>query len=48
MLSLRAACLEAEVHCHTEKGISGEPGVGAHSIVMSGQYDDDMDECDHV
>lgn len=39
-------CFHAGVHRQLEPGIHGKKRVGAFSIVVSGQYEDDKDEGD--
>lgn len=40
----RQALASARVHCPTQAGISGSAKEGADSIVLSGGYEDDVDE----
>jgi putative restriction endonuclease len=40
----RAALAEASVHHHRQAGISGSQYEGAESVVLSGGYEDDVDE----
>lgn len=40
----RQVLASARVHCPTQAGISGSSKEGADSIVLSGGYEDDVDE----
>jgi len=44
----RAAAAEAGVHGKTVAGIHGTKKHGAYSIVLSGGYEDDVDEGDRM
>lgn len=44
----RTECFHAGVHRQLEPGIHGKKRVGAFSIVVSGQYEDDKDEGDTI
>ncbi|KAG2110939.1 PUA-like domain-containing protein [Suillus discolor] len=44
----RAECFNTGVHGQSEPGIHGIKGMGAFSIVVSGQYEDDKDDGDTI
>lgn len=44
----RAALAEAGVHRHRQAGISGSQYEGAESVVLSGGYEDDVDEWEEI
>ena len=44
----RAELSESGVHRHRQAGISGSAGEGADSIVLSGGYEDDLDDGDEI
>jgi putative restriction endonuclease len=44
----RAELSEAGVHRHRQAGISGSASEGAGSIVLSGGYEDDLDNGDEI
>lgn len=44
----RAELSESCVHRHRQAGISGSASEGAHSIVLSGGYEDDLDNGDEI